>query len=121
MKVTKPQICSPMPVYDFFALVKTNVIKEQYVKANYNNEEYFMDVLAQQAGGEFYELELDNRLDLTFGQVMPDTTLGESEVYSVVRLDEEHFIIRYLNISGSIPQAWENLLLLHGSSDWAGW
>jgi hypothetical protein len=33
---------------------------------------------------------------------MPDTPPGESEVYSVVRLDEEHFITRYLNISGSI-------------------
>ena len=61
-----------------------------------------MDVLAQQAGGEFYELGLDNRLDLTFGQGMPDTPPGESKVYSVVRLDEEHFITRYLNISGSI-------------------
>jgi len=45
---------------------------------------------------------LANRLDLTFGQQSPDTPLSESEVYSVVRLDEEHFITCYLNIIGNI-------------------
>jgi len=45
---------------------------------------------------------LDNRLDLTFGKDSPDISPDESNVFAVVRLDEEHFITRYLNISGSI-------------------
>jgi uncharacterized membrane protein len=85
-----------------FALIKTNVIKEQLVKTNYNKGEYFMDILAREAGGEFYELDPDQRLDLTFGKESPDLSPDESNVYAVVRLDEEHFITRYLNISGSI-------------------
>lgn len=47
-------------------------------------------------------LELDQRLNLRFGRESADTVPGEVEGYPVVRLDEDHFITRYLNVSGSI-------------------
>ena len=85
-----------------FVMIKTNVVKDKAVKTNNNRGDYFLKVLADQAGGDFIQLELDQRLDLKFGQEFPDLPTGDYEGYAIVRLDEEHFITRYLNISGSI-------------------
>ncbi|MCD4798791.1 MAG: VWA domain-containing protein [Methanosarcinales archaeon] len=85
-----------------FVMIKTNVVKEREVKTDNNRGDYFLKVLADQAGGDFIQLELDQRLDLKFGQEDPDLPEGGLDAYAIVRLDEEHFITRYLNISGSI-------------------
>ncbi|MCD4816893.1 MAG: VWA domain-containing protein, partial [Methanosarcinales archaeon] len=85
-----------------FVMIKTNVVKEREVKTDNNRGDYFLKVLADQAGGDFIQLELIGRLDLTFGQEAPDLPEGGPDAYAIVRLDEEHFITRYLNISGSI-------------------
>ena len=85
-----------------FVMIKTNVVKDKAVKTDNNRGDYFLKVLADQAGGDFIQLELDQRLDLKFGQESPDLPTGDYEGYAIVRLDEEHFITRYLNISGSI-------------------
>jgi len=85
-----------------FVMLKTNVVKEREVKTDNNRGDYFLKVLADQAGGDFIQLELIGRLDLTFGQEAPDLPEGGPDAYAIVRLDEEHFITRYLNISGSI-------------------
>ncbi len=85
-----------------FVMIKTNVVKEREVKTDNNRGDYFLKVLADQAGGDFIQLELIERLDLTFGQEAPDLPEGGPDAYAIVRLDEEHFITRYLNISGSI-------------------
>jgi Mg-chelatase subunit ChlD len=85
-----------------FVMIKTNVVKEREVKTDNNRGDYFLKVLADQAGGDFIQLEVDQRLDLTFGQEAPDLPEGGPDAYAIVRLDEEHFITRYLNISGSI-------------------
>jgi Mg-chelatase subunit ChlD len=85
-----------------FVMIKTNVVKERDVKTDNNRGDYFLKVLADQAGGDFIQLELDDRLDLKFGQESPDLPEGGPDAYAIVRLDEEHFITRYLNISGSI-------------------
>ncbi len=85
-----------------FVMIKTNVVKEREVKTDNNRGDYFLKVLADQAGGDFIQLELDQRLDLKFGQEAPEIPEGGPDAYAIVRLDEEHFITRYLNISGSI-------------------
>jgi Mg-chelatase subunit ChlD len=85
-----------------FVMIKTNVVKEREVKTDNNRGDYFLKVLADQVGGDFIQLELDQRLDLTFGQESPDLPEDGLDAYAIVRLDEEHFITRYLNISGSI-------------------
>ncbi|MBC2697734.1 MAG: VWA domain-containing protein [ANME-2 cluster archaeon] len=85
-----------------FVMIKTNVVKEREVKTDNNRGDYFLKVLADQAGGDFIQLEVDQRLDLTFGQEAPDLPEDGLDAYAIVRLDEEHFITRYLNISGSI-------------------
>jgi hypothetical protein len=85
-----------------FVMIKTNVVKEREVKTDNNRGDYFLKVLADQAGGDFIQLEVDQRLDLTFGQEAPDLPEDGPDAYAIVRLDEEHFITRYLNISGSI-------------------
>ena len=85
-----------------FVMIKTNVVKERDVKTDNNRGDYFLQVLADQTGGDFIQLELDQRLDLKFGQEDPDLPEGGLDAYAIVRLDEEHFITRYLNISGSI-------------------
>jgi Mg-chelatase subunit ChlD len=85
-----------------FVMIKTNVVKEREVKTDNNRGDYFLKVLADQVGGDFIQLELIERLDLTFGQEAPDLPEGGPDAYAIVRLDEEHFITRYLNISGSI-------------------
>ena len=85
-----------------FVMIKTNVVKEREVKTDNNRGDYFLKVLADQAGGDFIQLELIGRLDLTFGQEAPDLPEGGPDAYAIVQLDEEHFITRYLNISGSI-------------------
>jgi Mg-chelatase subunit ChlD len=85
-----------------FVMIKTNVVKEREVKTDNNRGDYFLKVLADQAGGDFIQLELDQRLDLTFGQEAPDLPEDGLDAYAIVRLDEEHFITRYLNISGSV-------------------
>ena len=85
-----------------FVMIKTNVVKEREVKTDNNRGDYFLKVLADQAGGDFIQLEVDQRLDLTFGQESPDLPEDGPNAYAIVRLDEEHFITRYLNISGSV-------------------
>ncbi|MRG77235.1 MAG: VWA domain-containing protein [ANME-2 cluster archaeon] len=85
-----------------FVMIKTNVVKEREVKTDNNRGDYFLKVLADQVGGDFIQLELDQRLDLTFGQESPDLPEDGLDAYAIVRLDEEHFITRYLNISGSV-------------------
>ncbi|KAF5419447.1 MAG: Mg-chelatase subunit ChlD [Candidatus Methanocomedens sp.] len=85
-----------------FVMIKTNVVKEREVKTDNNRGDYFLKVLADQAGGDFIQLELDQRLDLTFGQEAPDVPEDGLDAYAIVRLDEEHFITRYLNISGNL-------------------
>ncbi|MDW7776225.1 MAG: VWA domain-containing protein [Methanosarcinales archaeon] len=85
-----------------FVMIKTNVFKEREVKTDNNRGEYFIKVLADQAGGDFMQLETYQRLDLTFGRESPDLPDGGPDAYAIVRLDEEHFITRHLNISGSI-------------------
>ncbi len=85
-----------------FVMIKTNVVKERDVKTNNNRGEYFFKVLADLAGGDFMQLETYQRLDLTFGRESPDLPAGGPDAYAIVRLDEEHFITRYLNITGSI-------------------
>jgi len=85
-----------------FVMIKTNVVKEREVKTDNNRGDYFLKVLADQVGGDFIQLELDQRLDLKFGQEAPDLPEDGTDAYAIVRLDEEHFITRYLNISGSI-------------------
>ena len=85
-----------------FVMIKTNVVKEREVKTDNNRGDYFLEVLADQAGGDFIQLEVDQRLDLTFGQEAPDLPEDGPDAYAIVRLDEEHFITRYLNISGSV-------------------
>ncbi|MBC2701858.1 MAG: VWA domain-containing protein [ANME-2 cluster archaeon] len=85
-----------------FVMIKTNVVKEREVKTDNNRGDYLLEVLADQAGGDFIQLEVDQRLDLTFGQEAPDLPEDGLDAYAIVRLDEEHFITRYLNISGSI-------------------
>jgi len=85
-----------------FVMIKTNVVKEREVKTDNNRGDYFLKVLADQVGGDFIQLELDQRLDLTFGQEAPDLPEDGLDAYAIVRLDEEHFITRYLNISGSV-------------------
>lgn len=85
-----------------FVMIKTNVVKERDVRTDNNRGEYFIKVLADQAGGDFIQLETHQRLDLTFGRESPDLPDGGPETYAIVRLDEDHFITRYLNISGSI-------------------
>ncbi|MDF1556606.1 MAG: VWA domain-containing protein [ANME-2 cluster archaeon] len=85
-----------------FVMIKTNVVKERDVKTENNRGEYFLKVLADQTGGDFMQLETYQRLDLTFGRESPDLSDGGSDAYAIVRLDEDHFITRYLNISGSI-------------------
>ncbi|MCL7415105.1 MAG: VWA domain-containing protein [ANME-2 cluster archaeon] len=85
-----------------FVMIKTNVVKERDVKTENNRGEYFLKVLADQTGGDFMQLETYQRLDLTFGRETPDLPDGGPDAYAIVRLDEDHFITRYLNISGSI-------------------
>jgi len=85
-----------------FVMIKTNVVKEREVKTDNNRGDYFLKVLADQVGGDFIQLELDQRLDLKFGQESPDLPEDGLDAYAIVRLDEEHFITRYLNISGSV-------------------
>jgi hypothetical protein len=87
-----------------FVMIKTNVVKEREVKTDNNRGEFFLKVLADQAGGDFILLDpdLNERLDLTFGKEVPELPEGGPDAYAIVRLDEEHFITRYLNISGSI-------------------
>ncbi|MCD4841278.1 MAG: VWA domain-containing protein, partial [Methanosarcinales archaeon] len=85
-----------------FVMIKTNVVKEREVKTDNNRGDYFLKVLADQVGGDFIQLELDQRLDLTFGQESPGLPEDGLDAYAIVRLDEEHFITRYLNISGSV-------------------
>ncbi len=87
-----------------FVMIKTNVVKERDVKTDNNRGDFFMEVLADQAGGVFIQLDpdLDQRLDLKFGQESPELPEDGPDAYAIVRLDEEHFITRYLNISGSI-------------------
>ena len=85
-----------------FVMIMTNVVKERDVKTDNNRGEYFFKVLADQVGGDFIQLETYQRPDLTFGQVSPDLPEGGPDAYAIVRLDEEHFITSYLNITGSI-------------------
>jgi Mg-chelatase subunit ChlD len=85
-----------------FVMIKTNVVKEREVKTDNYRGDYFLKVLADQVGGDFIQLELDQRLDLKFGQEAPDLPEDGLDAYAIVRLDEEHFITRYLNISGSV-------------------
>ncbi|MCK4928408.1 MAG: VWA domain-containing protein, partial [Methanosarcinales archaeon] len=85
-----------------FVMIMTNVVKERDVKTDNNRGEYFFKVLADQVGGDFMQLETYQRLDLTFGRESPDLPEGGPDAYAIVRLDEEHFITRYLNITGSI-------------------
>jgi len=80
----------------------SSIGKLRDVKIDNNRGDYFLKVLADLTGGDFIQLELDQRLDLKFGQESPDLPTGDYEGYAIVRLDEEHFITRYLNISGSI-------------------
>ncbi|MCG7849268.1 MAG: VWA domain-containing protein, partial [ANME-2 cluster archaeon] len=85
-----------------FVMIKTYVVKERDVKTDNNRGEYFLKVLADLADGNFMQLETYQRLDLTFGRESPDLPAGGPDAYAIVRLDEEHFITRYLNITGSI-------------------
>jgi len=85
-----------------FVMIKTNVVNSFDVKTDNNKGEYFLKVLADQAGGDFMQLETYQRPDLTFGRESPDLPEGGPDAYAIVRLDEEHFITRYLNITGSI-------------------
>ncbi|KAF5411262.1 MAG: hypothetical protein C5S43_03555 [Candidatus Methanocomedens sp.] len=85
-----------------FVMIKTNVVKAYDVKTENNRGEYFLKVLADQANGDFMQLETYQRLDMTFGRESPDLPAGGPDAYAIVRLDEEHFITRYLNITGSI-------------------
>ncbi|MCK4928671.1 MAG: hypothetical protein KAR76_02950, partial [Methanosarcinales archaeon] len=85
-----------------FVMIMTNVVKERDVKTDNNRGEYFFKVLADQVAGDFMQLETYQRLDLTFGRESPDLPEGGPDAYAIVRLDEEHFITRYLNITGSI-------------------
>jgi hypothetical protein len=85
-----------------FAMINTNIVLDKPVRVNNNQGDYFLKVLADMAGGEFYQLDLDQRLDLKFGRESPDIPLEGAEAYAVVRLDEEHFITRFLNVTGGI-------------------
>ncbi|MCK4937199.1 MAG: VWA domain-containing protein, partial [Methanosarcinales archaeon] len=85
-----------------FVMIKTNVVIEREVKTDNNKGEYFFKVLADRVGGDFIQLEPYQRLDMTFGQESPDLPEGGPDAYAIVRLDEEHFITRYQNITGSI-------------------
>ena len=85
-----------------FALINTNVALERALKTNNNRGDYFLKVLSDMAGGEFYQLDLNQRLDLKFGRESPEVPEDGAEAYAVVRLDEEHFITRFLNVTGGI-------------------
>ncbi|TFH46307.1 MAG: VWA domain-containing protein, partial [ANME-2 cluster archaeon] len=85
-----------------FAMINTNIVLDKPVRVNNNRGDYFLQVLADMAGGEFYQLDLNQRLDIKFGRESPDIPPEGAEEYAVVRLDEEHFITRFLNVTGRI-------------------
>jgi len=84
----------------YFMMLKTDIDKP--VRTDNNRGKYFMESLAEISNSNFTLLELNQRPKLTFGRVSADVSFEESLNYPVVRLDEEHFITRYLNISGNI-------------------
>ena len=84
----------------YFRMIKTD--SDKPVRTDNNRGKYFMESLAEISNGNFTLLELNERPKLTFGRVSADVFVEESYNYPVVRLDEEHFITRYLNISGNI-------------------
>jgi uncharacterized membrane protein len=70
----------------------------------YNNDknDYYFKLLAEEVGGVHEKIPKGQSIKFILGDLTKDITSGESEEYALVRLDEEHFITRYLNISGSI-------------------
>ncbi len=84
----------------FFARIVTNDANT-WTYTN-GNKQYFFKMLADEVGGEYKELNEGDPFDLKFGQESPDLPEDEGDAYAIVRLDEEHFITRYLNISGNI-------------------
>ena len=85
-----------------FVMINTNIVLDKPVRVNKNQGDYFLNVLSDMSGGEFYKLDLNQRLDIKFGREPSEIPTDGEEAYSVVRLDEEHFITRFLNITGRI-------------------
>ncbi|HUV83892.1 MAG TPA: vWA domain-containing protein [archaeon] len=85
-----------------FAMINTNIVLDKPVRINNNQGDYFLKVLSDMSGGEFYQLDLNQRLDLKFGREPTEVPEDRAEAYAVVRLDEEHFITRFLNVTGGI-------------------
>ena len=85
-----------------FVMINTNIVLDKPVRVNKNQGDYFLNVLSDMSGGEFYKLDLNQRLDIKFGREPSEIPTDGAEAYSVVRLDEEHFITRFLNITGRI-------------------
>ena len=76
------------------------------------NKRYFFEMLADEVAGNYngdifknyYELNEGDSFYLKFGQEAPDLPEDGDDAYAIVRLDEEHFITKYLNISGSLSK-----------------
>jgi len=74
------------------------------------NKRYFFEMLADEVASNhngdlfknYYKLNEGDPFSLKLGRESPDLPEGGTDAYAVVRLDEEHFITRYLNITGNI-------------------
>jgi uncharacterized membrane protein len=64
--------------------------------------DYYFKLLAEEVGGGYEKIPKGQSIKFILDDLSEDTTSSESEEYALVRLDEDHFITRYLNISGSI-------------------
>jgi len=60
------------------------------------------EILSAEVGGEYKPVEKGEGLDLKLGKESPDVPIYGDDMFFIVELDEEHFITKYLNISGSI-------------------
>jgi uncharacterized membrane protein len=63
---------------------------------------YFLELLSDTADGNFERIELDDRPVPECLKEPVEESSEDVEIFALVRLDDEHFITRYLNISGSI-------------------
>lgn len=85
-----------------FYMIKTNIINDKPVRTNNNNGDYFLKSLADMVGGNFEPIEPNIRPNPEYGKEPAEIPPEDMRTFTLVSLDEEHFITRYLNITGSI-------------------
>ncbi|MCD4844475.1 MAG: VWA domain-containing protein, partial [Methanosarcinales archaeon] len=77
-------------------------IKDEFLRTDRGRGKFYMESLADMAGGNFTRISSGCEIDIIIGKVPVKIPPEGIKTFSLIRLDEEHFITRYLNISGTI-------------------